>query len=176
MPRSGQAVVPGPSRWDTRVIMTIDDCRRSYSQEIKFARNIRSPAVIDAFARVPREKFLSPGQWEVASEEARALAVAGGIQMSYTPVSDPRDLYHNVVVVLEKGEDINNGQPSAVAFEAAALKPGQRAYHLGGGIGCDTSQDKIGENEETTGVEIMDGPKQSGYRLPRIDHLLDKLT
>jgi hypothetical protein len=36
------------------------------------------------------------------------------MQVSYTRIDDPRDLYHNVVVVLEQSRDINNGQPSAL--------------------------------------------------------------
>jgi protein-L-isoaspartate(D-aspartate) O-methyltransferase len=121
--------------------MTIEECRRFYSEEIRFTGDIHSPAVIEAFARVPREKFLGPGPWEVVSAETRALSVAGGMQMSYTQVDDPRDLYHNVVVVIDKSADINNGQPSALArwIEALDLKPGDRAYHLGGGVGYYTA-------------------------------------
>jgi len=121
--------------------MTVDDCRRFYSEEIRFTGNIRSPAVIGAFAQVSREKFLGPGPWEVASAETRARSIAGGMQASYTRIDDPRDLYHNVVVVLEKSCDINNGQPSALArwIEALDLKPGDRAYHLGSGVGYYTA-------------------------------------
>jgi protein-L-isoaspartate(D-aspartate) O-methyltransferase len=94
--------------------MTIDDCRRFYAEEIRFAANIRPSALVEAFARVPREKFLGSGPWEVASPEVRGMSVLGAMQMSYTPVDDPRDLYHNVIVVLDKAGDINNGQPSAL--------------------------------------------------------------
>ena len=93
--------------------MTIDDCRRFYAQEIRFTANVRSSALVEAFARVPREKFLGPGPWEVASADVRGLVASGAMQMSHTPVDDPRDLYHNVLVVLDKAGDINNGQPSA---------------------------------------------------------------
>jgi hypothetical protein len=37
-------------------------------------------------------------------------------------------------------------------------------------------QKEFRSNQEATGAEIMDGLKQSGYRVPRIDRLLDKLT
>lgn len=61
--------------------------------------------------------------------------------MSYMPVDDPRQLYHNVVVVLDKAADINNGQPSALAcwIDAMGLKSGERAYHLGCGVGYYTA-------------------------------------
>lgn len=37
-------------------------------------------------------------------------------------------------------------------------------------------QKEFRSNQEATGAEIMDGLKQSGYRIPRIDRLLDKLA
>ncbi|MGA3090052.1 MAG: rRNA adenine N-6-methyltransferase family protein [Terriglobales bacterium] len=121
--------------------MTLEQCRLFYAEEIRFTGNIQSPALIEAFARVPREKFLGSGPWEIASAEIRAMAVGGGIQTSYTPIDDPRQLYHNVVVVLDKAADINHGQPSALArwIEAMELKPGDRAYHLGSGVGYYTA-------------------------------------
>lgn len=57
--------------------MNIEDCRSFYAQEVRFAANIGSPSLIDAFARVPREKFLGPGPWQLGSPEHRMLAAAG---------------------------------------------------------------------------------------------------
>jgi hypothetical protein len=37
-------------------------------------------------------------------------------------------------------------------------------------------QKEFRSNQEATGAEIMDGLKLSGYRVSRIDRLLDKLT
>src|ERR1035438_134915 len=76
--------------------MTLDDYRRFYAEEIEQAANLTSPALIEAFARVPREKFLGPPPWQIASAEVRALAAAGLIQLSYRTTSEPRHLYHNV--------------------------------------------------------------------------------
>ncbi|HUO14749.1 MAG TPA: methyltransferase domain-containing protein [Verrucomicrobiae bacterium] len=121
--------------------MNIEDCRRFYAEEIRYAGGIRSDALIEAFARVPREYFLGSGPWELGSPDARAMSAVGGKQMSYTPVNDPRDVYHNVVIALDKAADINNGQPSALAawINALDLKPGARAYHLGCGVGYYTA-------------------------------------
>jgi protein-L-isoaspartate(D-aspartate) O-methyltransferase len=121
--------------------MNIADCRRFYAEEIQFAAGLQSLPLVEAFAHVPREKFLGPGPWEVGSPELRGLSIAGAGQMSYTSVTDPRKLYHNVVVALDKSQDINNGQPSALAqwIEALDLKPGDRAYHLGCGVGYYTA-------------------------------------
>lgn len=121
--------------------MTLEECRRFFADEIRLAGNIRTPRLVEAFARVQREQFLGPGPWEIASADVRGLSALGAMQMSYTPVDDPRDLYHNVVVVLDKGGDINNGQPSALArwIDALDLKPGERVYHLGCGVGYYTA-------------------------------------
>ena len=121
--------------------MTLEECRRFYAEEIQFAANVGSPTLIEAFSLIPREKFLGPEPWEIASAEMRGLSALGAIQMSYTPVTDPRQLYHNVVVVLDKAADINNGQPSALArwIDALDLKSGERAYHVGCGVGYYTA-------------------------------------
>jgi len=121
--------------------MNIEECRRFYADEIRFAANISSPALIEAFARVPREGFLGPGPWELGSPDVRAMASLGCANMAYTPVDDPRHVYHNVVVALDKENAINNGQPSALAcwINALDIKPGARVYHLGCGVGYYTA-------------------------------------
>jgi protein-L-isoaspartate(D-aspartate) O-methyltransferase len=145
-------------KWDTRNVMTIDDCRRFYSEEVRFTADIHSTALVEAFARVPREKFLGPGPWEIASADSRAMSALGAVKMSYTPVDDPRDLYHNVVVVLDKAGDINNGQPSALArwIDAMDLKAGARAYHLGCGVGYYTAimAEIVGPQGSVVGSEV----------------------
>jgi protein-L-isoaspartate(D-aspartate) O-methyltransferase len=121
--------------------MTIADYRHFYAQELRFAANLKTPGLVEAFARVAREKFLGPGPWEIASAEQRALSAAGITGASYTPIHEARDLYHNVVVVIDKARDINNGQPSALArwIDAMDLRPGARAYHAGCGVGYYTA-------------------------------------
>jgi protein-L-isoaspartate(D-aspartate) O-methyltransferase len=120
---------------------TIEDYRRFYADEIRFVANLNSPALVEAFARVPREKFIGPGPWQVGSAEVRALAAAGMGRSTYVPVDDPRHLYHNVVVVIDASRDINNGQPSALALwiNSLQLEPGLSVYHLGCGVGYYTA-------------------------------------
>ena len=146
-------------------MMTLGDCRAFYAQEVRWAANVSSQALIDAYARVPREKYLGPPPWQIASLDMRALAIsgiggatqrkadeprdaakpgptaAGRPVTTYRSTDDPRDLYHNVVVALDAGRDLNNGQPSALALriEALELKPGERVYHLGCGAGYYTA-------------------------------------
>jgi len=123
------------------MILSIEDYRRFYADEIRFVANLDSPALVQAFARVPREKFIGPGPWQVGSAEVRALAAVGIGRATYVTIDDPRQLYHNVVVVLDEARDINNGQPSALAhwISGLQLQPGNRVYHLGCGVGYYTA-------------------------------------
>lgn len=122
-------------------MFTLEDCRAFYAQEIRFVAIAATPGLVEAYARVPREKFLGPAPWQISSPEARALSIAGLREASYVTVDDPRDLYHNVVVALDRAKEINNGQPSALAtwIDALALQPGDRAFHLGCGVGYYTA-------------------------------------
>jgi protein-L-isoaspartate(D-aspartate) O-methyltransferase len=139
-------------------MMTIEDCRVFYSQEIRFAANLSTPGLVEAFARVQREHFLGPSPWLIGSAEARALSASGMVQMSYLAVEDPRDLYHNVVVSIDRLKDINNGQPGSLArwIDALALKPGERAFHLGCGVGYYTAivAEVVGPSGSVVGLEL----------------------
>ena len=138
--------------------MNIEDCREFYAREVKFSANLTTPGLMEAFAKVPREKFLGPGPWQIGSAEARAMSAAGMAQLSYVTVEDPRDLYHNVVVSLDRTKDINNGQPSALGrwIDAMALQPGDRAFHLGCGVGYYTAimAEVVGPSGSVLGLEL----------------------
>ena len=88
-------------------MLTLKDCRRFYAEEIQLAANITSPALVEAFARVPREKFLGSGPWHIAVPDL----LTGSVQYVPTPDADPRRVYHNVVIVLDRSRDLTNGQP-----------------------------------------------------------------
>jgi len=137
--------------------MTLEDCRRFYAEEVKFAAGLTSRVLVEAFARVPRENFLGPPPWKVGSPEQRALALMGLGDSSYMATNDPRDLYHNVVVVLDIALNINNGQPSALGrwIDALQLKAGERVYHLGCGVGYYTAimAEVVGPKGSVTAIE-----------------------
>jgi protein-L-isoaspartate(D-aspartate) O-methyltransferase len=138
--------------------MTIEDCRRFYAQEIRFAANLSTPGLVEAYARVPREKYLGPPPWQLGSPEQRALSLTGKMGMSYYATEDPRDLYHNLVVPLDLSREINNGQPSALGrwINAMDLKPGDRVYHLGCGVGYYTAimAEVVGPRGSVVGIEL----------------------
>jgi protein-L-isoaspartate(D-aspartate) O-methyltransferase len=134
--------------------MTLEECRRFYSEEIRFAANINSDALIEAFARVPRENFLGPGPWKIAAVDLGL----GGTTYIQTPDADPRHLYHNVPVALDPARDLNNGQPAALAkwIDALGIKSGMRLYHLGCGVGYFTAimAEMMGQTGKLVASEI----------------------
>jgi protein-L-isoaspartate(D-aspartate) O-methyltransferase len=139
-------------------MMTLEDCRAFYAQEVRFAASVATPGLVEAFARIPREKFLGPPPWLIGSAQTRALSAAGFGQMSYVSVEDPHDVYHNVVISLDRSKDINNGQPGSLAcwIDALALKPGDRAFHLGCGVGYYTAiiAEVVGPGGSVVGLEL----------------------
>lgn len=115
--------------------MTLEDCRQFYADEIRLAANIVTPGLADAFARVPREKFLGSPPWHIGG------ARPPGPHNNGYKTSDARDLYHNVLVALDLSRGLNNGQPSALAawIDALALESGNAVFHLGCGVGYYTA-------------------------------------
>jgi protein-L-isoaspartate(D-aspartate) O-methyltransferase len=90
---------------------------------------------VEAFACVPREKFLGPGPWQLSCP-----SILLG-KMIYRQIDDPRDLYHNVLIAIDASRGLNNGQPSALAqwIKALDLKGSERVFHVGCGVGYYTA-------------------------------------
>ncbi len=80
--------------------------RRLYAEELRFtAPIIRNPAIAEAFASVPRERYLGPGPWQVRG------TAAGPGQAFETPDDDPRHLYHDVVVSIDSRSSAQQWRP-----------------------------------------------------------------
>jgi protein-L-isoaspartate(D-aspartate) O-methyltransferase len=118
-------------------VLSLDDYRRFYAEEIQLAAGLTSPALIDALGRVPREKFLGPGPWTVA----RPDLLTGTVQSVPTVDADPRRVYHNILIFMDASRNLTNGQPGTLAhyINALDLVPGERVYHLGAGGGYYTA-------------------------------------
>lgn len=118
-------------------MLTLEDCRRFYAEEVQFSANLTSPALIEALTRVPREKFLGPGPWQIAIPDV----ATGTVQYVSTPSADPQCVYHNVVIVLDRSRDLTNGHPGTLTHYISALElaPGNRVYHMGSGAGYYTA-------------------------------------
>ena len=138
-------------------MMTLDDCRRFYAEEIRFAANVRSPALIEAFVRVPREQFLGPGPWRIASSDMGM----GGVVYTETADTDPRHLYHNMPVAIDTARELNNGQPGTLArwIDALDLQAGESVFHLGCGVGYFTAilAEVVGPGGHVTASEVDPG-------------------
>lgn len=141
--------------------MTLDDYRHFYADEIRIVAGLDSDALAAAFARVPREKFIGPPPWKVASGDTASMALIGVGGNGYLTTDNPKDLYHNVLVALDPDRHLNNGQPSALArwMDALELKPGDRVYHLGCGVGYYTAimAEVVGLGGTVTASEVHDG-------------------
>jgi protein-L-isoaspartate(D-aspartate) O-methyltransferase len=136
--------------------MELADCRRFYAQEVRWCGAVKTAALIEGFARVPREVFLGPAPWKLASPEATWSAGVG-----YVETSDPQDLYHNVLVALDAARNVNNGQPSALGrwMDALALQAGDRVLHVGCGVGYYTAvmAEAVGPRGSVAGFEVDGG-------------------
>jgi protein-L-isoaspartate(D-aspartate) O-methyltransferase len=97
--------------------------RHSYAEELRFTAKLRSHAVVEAFATVPRERFFGPGPWRVLSPMAMP-------EYWTTEDADPRHLYH-------EERRLNNGQPSLWArmYDQLELSRGAHVVHVGVGTG-----------------------------------------
>src|SRR4051794_10352902 len=111
---------------------TLKAVRRHYAEHIAAVAESEWPALIDAFAAVPRERFVGPGPWTL---------LGGGPQRETTPDADPRHLYRNVLVALDEAKQLNNGQPQfwATLLDRLRPQPGERAIHVGTGGGYYTA-------------------------------------
>lgn len=122
--------------------------RRSYAEELKYVAHIKSDAVVRAFAKVPREKFLGPGPWRIPWGQAHWT----------TEDDDPKHLYHNVLVAVDPKRQLNNGQPGflALLIDALELKAGEHVAHIGCGTGYYSAilAEVVGNKGRVTAVEI----------------------
>ena len=108
--------------------MTLDDCRRFYAEEIQLAAGLEPGPLTEAFARVPRERFVGPGPWLIGTADMGT----GSVRYFTTQDDDARRIYHNVVIAMDRSRDLTNGQPGTLVryIHALDLKPGARVFHL----------------------------------------------
>jgi protein-L-isoaspartate(D-aspartate) O-methyltransferase len=109
----------------------IEEARARYAETITRAAWVTDPRIERAFAMIPREGFLPPPPWTVFPP--------GGFFKR--PTTNPKDLYDDVLVVLDARRGVNNGQPSLHAAWMAAVdpRPGETVVHIGAGSGYYTA-------------------------------------
>jgi protein-L-isoaspartate(D-aspartate) O-methyltransferase len=117
--------------------------RRYFAEEIEAVARLQTRALVDAFAAVPRERFLRPGPWTMLAEHDYAAGAAGNAPAATraTADADPRRVYHNIAVAIDPERRLFNGQPSTLGawIDALALAPGTRVLHVGSGLGYYTA-------------------------------------
>lgn len=126
----------------------MNTARRSYAEELKYVAHIGSDAIVRAFAKVPREKFLGPGPWRIPWGEEHWT----------TEDDDPKHLYHNILVAIDPARGLNNGEPGFLAYliDALELKAGEHVAHIGCGTGYYSAilAEVVGKKGRVTSVEI----------------------
>ncbi|MGH9590294.1 MAG: protein-L-isoaspartate O-methyltransferase family protein [Terracidiphilus sp.] len=122
--------------------------RGYYAEDLRFKTRMNSPALFEAFATVPRERFVGPGPWLIQS---------WGEHWN-TGEADPRHVYHDTLIALDENKHINNGQPSLWAYylDRLNVRAGQHVLHLGCGTGYYTAilAELAGREGKVVGVEI----------------------
>jgi protein-L-isoaspartate(D-aspartate) O-methyltransferase len=140
---------------------SIEQARHWYAEELRFTAKVSSPAVIDAFAAVPREHFFGPGPWRILSP----MAIA---EYWTTEDADPRHLYHDVLVAIDEERRLNNGQPSLWArlYDQLHLNRGEHVAHVGAGLGYYSAilAEIVGSTGRVTAIEIDPGLAQRARR------------
>lgn len=120
-------------------MIDLDLRRRFFAEELEAVCKLRSPALVEAFAAVPREQFLRPGPWTVLADTD--YTPGAGLRTRTTPDADPARVYHNIAVAIDPERQLFNGQPGTIGvwIDALDLTPGARVVHIGCGLGYFTA-------------------------------------
>lgn len=121
--------------------LALDLRRRFFAEELEAVARLRSARLVDAFAAVPRERFLPAGPWTVLSDGADSYMLMAGIRTRPTADADPARVYHNVAVAIDPERQLFNGQPGTLAvwIDTLDLSAGMRVLHIGAGLGYYTA-------------------------------------
>jgi protein-L-isoaspartate(D-aspartate) O-methyltransferase len=128
----------------------LEQARRWYVEELRYAAGVEAPEVAAAFATVPREHFLMPGPIRILGRAAldRWLAADEGV----------RAVYHDVLIAYDAKRGINNGQPSLwfLVFAALGMRRGEAVLHLGSGVGYYSAilAEMVGPTGHVLAIEI----------------------
>lgn len=131
-----------------------EEKRRAYAHRITMHAGIDGQsdigrAIRAAFEVVPRENYLGKPPWRIISPEGQFEGVS----------RDPIDIYQDVLVALDIGKGLNNGQPSlhALCLNALAPRNGECAVHVGAGTGYYTAilAELLGDTGRVDAYEIV---------------------
>lgn len=127
----------------------IEAARRWFADELRHTARVRSPAVVKAFATVPRERSSGLRPWRLLS----SMRIAN---YWTTEDADPRHLHHDVLVAIDETRRLNNGQPGlwACFYDQLGLAAGHHVFHVGTGYYTAILAEVVGCGGHVAGVEI----------------------
>ena len=113
----------------------IDAVRRAFAHGLRNAGR-RSPRLLEAFATVPRERFVGAGPWKLGR-----ITPQGRTAYEQTATAEPFEVYVDTVIAIDESRGLNNGEPSSLAewIDALAVVPGETVVHVGAGTGYYTA-------------------------------------
>ena len=127
---------------------TIEQCRRFFAEYVVRVAGAANERLVEAFSCVARERFVGPGPWQVCVGQGYLR----------TPDDDPRQLYQDILVAIDSGAKLNNGQPTlhACCIDAAELSLGETVIHVGAGSGYYTAilAHMVGPQGEVVAFEV----------------------
>ena len=108
----------------------VQKLRKAYAARIMRLAGVADPRLEAAYAAVPREDYSGPPPWRVSGERF-------GLGREH----DVASLYDDVLVSIDAGRGINNGQPSlhAACIESLAIREGETVVQIGAGAGYYTA-------------------------------------
>ena len=131
-----------------------------YAEDLRLRTPIRrNMSVAEAFAAVPRERFLGPGPWHILPDNRLD-------QPFVTPDDAPHWLYHDVLVAIDPARRLNNGMPSFWAhnLDHLDLQRGERVLQVGAGTGYYSAL--LGRNRRAArpchGGRVRRSPRRAG--------------
>jgi protein-L-isoaspartate(D-aspartate) O-methyltransferase len=133
----------------------LSSTRRAYAEQIAASANLQTPALIDALAAVPRERFLRPGPWlTIGTQDARQPP-------AWTPDDNPVHVYQDASVAIDAERQLFNGAPSFLCglIDRLGLRPGGRVVHIGAGLGYYSAlmAHVVGPSGRVVAVEVDPG-------------------
>ena len=114
---------------------SIETARGWFAEDIRIAAPVRNnPAIIDAFAKIPREDYLGEGPWRIHPRQFDRPAYISA-------TAEPHHIYHDVLVSIDHDLEINNGLPSLWAYylDQMDIRPGATVLQVGAGVGYFTA-------------------------------------
>jgi protein-L-isoaspartate(D-aspartate) O-methyltransferase len=111
---------------------SLAEVRRRFAEKIAKQQKVSDPRLIEAFASVPRERYLGPGPWHV---------LQNGSHYVVTATDNPTSVYVNAPIALDPERNINNGEPALHIrlVDQLALQQGDHVVQVGVGGGYYTA-------------------------------------